>query len=142
MWFMRLALIPLLLLTGACRQEAAVTEPEAQQEKAGVLTVYAGSGRDRLCYNSETKRMSVIAFGPSQTNCTMRGSFDGNSLRPDGDGKCQVPVAIEEGQITLIDDGGQSCAYYCGPGASYAGKTFVRMDKPDQVADLAGDPLC
>jgi len=109
---------------------------------SAVTDTYAGSGNDRLCYNAETKRMGTITFGAAATNCSMRGSFDGSSLRPDGDERCQVPVAIEGNRITLINQGGPDCAYYCGPGASLEGKTFARMDRPEPVTDLGGDPLC
>ena len=34
-----------------------------------------------------------------------------------------------------------ACSYYCGPGASMAGKSFNRRHGRDAV-DLAGDPLC
>lgn len=138
---MRAMVLSLFLLT-ACKQQeqqpAAVDAPIA----ATLTGVYGGSGRDRLCYNADSKRMGMITYGPKETNCAIRGSFDGSSLRPDGDTKCQVPVAIEGNRITLINEGGSECAYYCGPDASFAGKTFDRMDNQPPVTDIAGDPLC
>jgi hypothetical protein len=138
---MRALLFPLLFLS-ACKQQeqqpAAVNAPVA----AAVTSVYVGSGRDRLCYNADSKRMGVITYGAAETNCAIRGSFDGSSLKPDGDTKCQVPVAIEGNRITLINQGNAECAYYCGPDASYAGKTFDRMDNQPPVTDIAGDLLC
>ncbi|WP_338504615.1 hypothetical protein V6R86_11325 [Sphingomonas kaistensis] len=137
---MRALLLSLLLLS-ACKQQE--QQPNAVDAPVAAMTgVYAGTGRDRLCYNADSKRMGMITFGAAETNCAIRGSFDGSSVKPDGDTKCQVPVAIEGNRITLINQGGAECAYYCGPNASYAGKTFDRMDNQPPATDIAGDPLC
>jgi hypothetical protein len=142
---MRLALIPLLLMTGSCRQEAAVIEPEAQQESAAAVTVYAGNGRDRLCLAEQGGTASFITFAASgDTNCTVRGSWPASgpqAIKPNEDRSCTI-LFNKDGQSVRLLSGGPGCAYYCGPGASFEAKTFVRMDKPDRVADLAGDPLC
>jgi hypothetical protein len=139
---MRAALfLPLFVLSSCNRQESEPVAANASARAAATAT-YAGTDKDRLCYNAESKRMAMITYGSAANNCTMRGSFDGSSLRPEGDDKCQVPVAIEGNRITLINEGGPACTYYCGSGASYAGKTFARMDRPEPVTDIAGDPLC
>jgi hypothetical protein len=62
-------------------------------------------------------------------------------IAPDGDESCRIAVAKGNGRVRLGPVTPQ-CAYYCGPKASYAGKTFVQQAKPTPVTDVAGDPLC
>jgi hypothetical protein len=87
----------------------------------------------------------VITYAASgDSNCTVRGSFSAGSdsrIKPNGDERCAIDVAVDGDRVTL-NGGGEACAYYCGPGASPEAKTFVRMDNPDEVKDFAGDPLC
>ena len=141
---MRVLVIPLLLLTGACQQEAPVTGPGGQQ-KGGAITVYAGSGRDRLCLAEQGGTASFITYAASSdANCTVQGSWSPagpQAIRPNEDRSCSITFNKDGRSVQLLA-GGAGCAYYCGLGASFAGKTFVRMDKPDQVTDFAGDPLC
>lgn len=83
----------------------------------------------------------MISYGEGDSNCLMRGRIEGGALIPNGDQSCRIPLTLEGGKIT-IGTPPASCAYYCGPGASLAGKTFTRMAKPEPLTDIAGDPLC
>ncbi|WP_426267555.1 hypothetical protein [Sphingomonas sp. LHG3443-2] len=141
---MRLASIPLLLLISACQQEAPTTGPGARPE-SGAVTIYAGSGRDRLCLAEQGGTASFVTYAPSgDANCTVQGTWSPSgpsAIKPNEDPSCSI-IFNREGQSVRLLAGGPGCAYYCGPGASFEGKTFVRMDKPEPVTDLAGDPLC
>lgn len=148
---MRALVFPLLLLVAGCGRgdapaneidNAARTEGAAAEE----IIVYASGPRDRLCLSARAGGVAgVIAFAPTDdSNCSIRGTWsDGASaaLRPQGDEKCVIPLE-REGDIVTLGEGGPACAYYCGPSATLAGKTFVRMDNPAPVTDIAGDPLC
>ncbi|GAA4039791.1 hypothetical protein GCM10022281_20820 [Sphingomonas rosea] len=144
---MRTLLIPLLVLTAGCGKSDDAGGPDSPRQsvggEAGAITVFAGAGRDRLCLKEEGKRVGLITFAKSgDANCSIRGSDTGpQAIRPDGDVKCAILYNRQGDTVTLLT-GNNACAYYCGPGASLEGKTFVRMDKPDQVTDLGGDPLC
>lgn len=140
---MRATLIPLLLLTAACRQHEAAPEEPVQAPETSAVTAFAGTGRDRLCLKEEEGRAAFITYAAQgDTNCSVRGSAsDGPAIRPDGDTSCAIPFDRQGDRITL-GAGGEACAYYCGPGASFEGKSFVRMDKAEPVTDIAGDPLC
>lgn len=141
---MRFRLLPLLLLTAACNREDAPTN--AADATGTEFAVYAAEGRDRMCLSLRPGgKAGVITYaGTSDSNCSMRGTWtDGPAaaINPTEDPSCSVPVE-SEGDVVTLGRPTPGCAYYCGPGASLEGKTFVRMDKPDRVTDLAGDPLC
>ena len=141
---MRRPLILSLLLLAACRNAApegnqAEAEPAAPRPQAFVS--YAGSGRDRLCIGGPNADAGVVAYGEGDSNCLVRGRIENGALIPNGDQGCRLPVS-EDGDRMTFGPLPESCAYYCGPGASLAGKTFTRMEKPEPASDLAGDPLC
>ena len=132
-------IIPVALLLAACSPE-----PENPSIATGT---YAGQGRDRLCIAGEAGnyRAGLIAFGQGGFNCSASGRLsiqDGQYvLVPRGEGECHIPVEIE-GSIVRIGQPPAACAYYCGPGADMAGRTYNRSDMGAQAVDLAGDPLC
>lgn len=64
-----------------------------------------------------------------------------NEIVPNGNDACRVRIEDSGTGALRLQSNGQ-CAYYCGPGASLEGKTFTRMEKAEQVTDIAGDPLC
>jgi hypothetical protein len=141
---MRVLLLPLLLLfTASCREAAQGNAAEPAGTDA--LDAYAGAGRDRLCLAPNGGTAGLITFAATgDSNCSIRGTFGGAQdarIKPNGDEACAVPVRVEGARVTLGQPSA-ACAYYCGPGASLAGKTFDRMDNPAQVTDLGGDPLC
>lgn len=132
-------IIPVALLLAACSQ---------QSENPSIPTgVYAGQGRDRLCIAGESGnyRGGLIAFGAGDTNCSASGRLmaEGGQyvLVPRGEGECRIPLRIE-GNVVRIGSLPAACAYYCGPGAQMAGRSFNRADMGAQAVDLAGDPLC
>jgi hypothetical protein len=110
---------------------------------------FQGNGRDRLCIqrSGNSIRAGLITYGAGDTNCSATGAFVKAGadwvLVPAGesDSGCRIPVAIA-GNSAAIGNPPTSCAYYCGPGAEMAGKSFDLGRKADAAADFAGDPLC
>lgn len=127
------------LLLAACSQE-----PGQSELAAGT---FAGEGRDRLCIAGEAGayRAGLIAYGEGDINCSASGRLEqagsGWALVPKGEGECQIPLDIQ-GNVVRVGQPPASCDYYCGPGASLAGKSFNRSDMGASAVDLAGDPLC
>ena len=137
---MRIAILTALVALAACSKPQAAAPP-------AIAGTYAGAGRDALCVASDggDARTGFITYGPGDANCSASGRLVAAGaaweLVPAGEGDCRIPVAFGEGKVTL---GQQSaaCAYYCGPGASFAGKTFDLAPKRAAAVDFAGDPLC
>ena len=128
------------LLLAACREQPA--------EPTLATGSFAGNGRDRLCIVGDpgAYRAGMIAYAPAgNNNCSAAGRLvpagQGWELVPRGEGACRIPLSIEGNGVRL----GQvpaACGYYCGPGATLAGKRFNRADMGATAVDLAGDPLC
>ena len=129
----------LAFLLAACSQEAA--------QPSLATGDFAGEGRDRLCIAGEpgAYRAGLIAYGAGDENCSAAGRLEqsgtGSALIPKGEGDCRIPVAID-GNIVWIGQPPAACSYYCGPGASLAGKSYNRSDMGAKAVDFAGDPLC
>ena len=129
----------LAMLLAACSQQ-----PAAPDLTGGT---FAGEGRDRLCIAGEGDafRAGLIVYGAGDENCSASGSLkrsgSGWALVPKGEGDCRITLEID-GNLVRIGQPPPSCAYYCGNGATMAGKSFNRSDAKDRVTDLAGDPLC
>ena len=146
---MRALLIPALLIVSSCGrsgEEADKAAAQSGQASAQVgLAVYAGSGRDRLCVRAEQDGPAgFITFaGSGDSNCMVRGTYDrqGAAILPNGDTSCRIPLTIE-GSEARLGAGGPSCAYYCGPNASYSGKAFSATRPGTPATDLTGEPLC
>lgn len=151
---MRALLIPTLLLTAACGERADKAPPKDPAAPQAASSAAAtgdrqvfGRGRDRLCLAGEGGQAGVIVYGSGDTNCFARGRMTpgaGGALQfaPVGDDRCRILLQSEGGQEFVVASASPGCSYYCGPGASLAGKSFVRMDKNTPVTDIAGDPLC
>lgn len=135
----RFAPFLLLLLLASCRQEAA---PPTLMTGS-----FAGAGRDRMCIAGEpgAYRAGLISFGAGDTNCSAAGAVQagagGWALVPRGEGACRIPFTVD-GDGIRIGEVPAACAYYCGPGASLAGKGFKPAEAAATATDLAGDPLC
>jgi len=133
-------IIPCFMLLAACSQG---------QEPAPTITTgnFAGEGRNRLCIAGEAGnyRGGLIAFGEGDVNCSASGRINAQgsqvALIPRGEGDCRIPLSIE-GDRVRVGEVPATCSYYCGPGASMAGKSFNRAGAGESAADLAGDPLC
>ena len=130
----------------ACREQGpadgASPRSDAKQAEASALVTYAGAGRDRLCLNPQTGRAGFITYGEGNNNCSVRGAIgDPNFIRPDGDTACTI-IFNRDGESIQLLAGGPGCSYYCGPTASFAGKSFKKAETAEPVTDLAGDPLC
>ncbi|WP_300974343.1 hypothetical protein [Sphingomonas sp. LHG3406-1] len=109
--------------------------------------MFAGAGKDRLCIGGSSSPAAVITYAAgSQANCSARGRVEEEQGKlfflPQDDGACRIELRRDGTDRLTLGRPSAGCAYYCGPGASLEGKTFVRMDRPEPVTDLAGDPLC
>jgi hypothetical protein len=102
-----------------------------------------------LCLKDGETSGGLITFASgTDANCSLRfdarkaeGSAEAGTLAAQNDPTCTMKFTQSQGRLQLSTPS-PACAYYCGPGASLEGKTFVRMDKPAPVTDLGGDPLC
>jgi len=121
------------------RQEAGQAAPASS---TGDYATFAGIGRDRLCLSGPNADAAVLVFGEGDRNCLVRGRLEGGVLVPNGDTACRIPVTRQSDSQVVIGTPPPSCAYYCGPGASLAGKTFNRTAKPEPLSDIGGDALC
>jgi hypothetical protein len=109
---------------------------------------FAGAGKDRLCIAGagETLRAGLIAYAAhGAANCSVAGKLEqdgtGWTVTPRGDGDCRIGLTIAEDELSIANVPA-SCSYYCGPGASLAGKSFTRVSEASPAADLAGEALC
>lgn len=131
---MRLPILPFLLLS-ACSPEAA--DPPAER------LLYAGQGRDRLCVAAP--RGGFVVYGQGNANCSARGRIERSGDRlvliPDGDPDCRIEARLSGGRLAF-GPRADACAYYCGPGADYAGKVLAKSATASPAVDFAGDPLC
>ena len=126
----------IILLLAGCSQEPA---PEAAEQ-----ALYVGEGRDSLCIKGE--RAGFITYGEGDMNCSAKGRLERagvtpSAILPDGDQDCRIALSSAGESITL-GAAGESCSYYCGPGASFAGKRFTKASPDSPAVDFAGDPLC
>jgi len=132
-------ILSLALVLAACSQQP--TEPSL------TIGTFAGNDRDRLCIAGDpgNYRGGLIAFGEGDVNCSASGRIEAQdgrlALVPRGEGDCRIPLTIE-GNIVRVGEVPAACSYYCGPGASMAGKSYNRADMGATAVDLAGDPLC
>ncbi len=137
---MRLPILAFALTLAACAEEP----PDASALMVGT---YQSGDRDALCIagSAGAQRAGFIVYGPDNANCSVSGRIvqgeAGWNLIPAGDAGCRVSLNANAGRITLGAEA-PGCAYYCGPGAAYGGKSFARSQGGVRVADLAGDPLC
>jgi hypothetical protein len=143
---LNLALLTLALALAGCgpsEQVANKAEP-TQQGSASLEGLWGDGGRDRLCLKGERAGLIVYA-GEGNTNCTVRGGVERTAgaarIRPDGDASCVIE-ARQDGNALILGQVSPSCAYYCGPKASYSGKRLEPRSAGDAAVDLAGDPLC
>jgi len=131
---------PCFMLLAACSQG----QESAQSMATGN---FAGEGRDRFCIAGEpgNYRGGLIAFASGDVNCSASGRIEMQgtqvTLVPRGEGGCRIPISIE-GNAVRIGEVPGACSYYCGPGATMAGKSFNRANAGATAADLAGEPLC
>ena len=129
-------MIALVLLLAAC-------SPQAPDKPAAQVT-YAGAGRDRLCLKGD--RVGFITYGQGGMNCSAQGRIGRTgehslAIVPIGDGDCRIP-AEEKGDTITLGKTTAACAYYCGPDATFVGRTFTKAASTSPAVDFAGDPLC
>jgi len=112
--------------------------------------VYAGQGRDALCLvapmGSEKLGAGIVTYGSGDNNCTLTGEVrtaeGAIAFYADHDDACHFALNQESEALVLPQQIPASCSYYCGPGASLAGKRFEKREGASRPADFAGDPLC
>ncbi len=137
---MRCFLIAILLTAAACAKE----EPASSGLASGIFT---GNGSDALCIADEVgaQRAGFVVYGADDANCSASGRIEpagaSYNLIPAGDTACKIPFSVDADQINF-GPARPSCAYYCGPGVSFGGKSFRRSANAKPVTDLVGDPLC
>ena len=129
-----------ILLLAACSKNDGRSE--------ALVGVYRSSDRDALCVarEGEALKAGLITFGTGATNCTLAGRAETRGdlviLVPRGDSECSVEIRLADGSATM-GARSPSCAYYCGPGADFAGRVLRKVpDAAPKVIDFAGDPLC
>ncbi|WP_293943230.1 hypothetical protein [Sphingomonas sp.] len=119
------------------------------KEQAGPAPgTFAGAGRDRLCIAGEGEllRAGLITYAAQgDANCSMAGKLERKGeawvLIPRGEGECQLALTVDQSGARIASVPG-ACSYYCGPGASLAGRSFKRDSKAAQAIDFAGSKLC
>ena len=128
-------ILSIALLVAACSPEEA--EPPAER------LLYASEGRDRLCLAGG--RGGFIVYGQGDANCSARGRIERAGDRlvmvPDGDPDCRIEARLNGDRIALSART-EACAFYCGPGADYAGRGLAKTTSASPAVDFAGDPLC
>lgn len=137
---MRCLIFAFALSATACAQE----EPATTGLAAGT---FRSGGRDALCIAGAAgaQRAGFIVYGADDANCSASGRIEQAgaawNLVPVFDSDCKIPLSATAEGVTL-GPGTAGCAYYCGPGASFAGKSFQRSPNAKPATDIAGDPLC
>ncbi|NNC47401.1 MAG: hypothetical protein HKO13_03090 [Sphingomonas sp.] len=141
---MRISILLLTLFLVACGDAArdADASPAQGALEAGLWT---GSERDGICVANDGKA-AFIRFGEGDANCMAQGTIenDGDALvfKPRGDDECRIAI-LQEGDVLTVERGSESCAYYCGSGASLIGEGLRRSNgDPAELRDIAGDRLC
>jgi hypothetical protein len=129
-----------VLLLAACSKNDGPAE--------ALVGVYRSSDSDALCVAREGNALKagLVTYGTGATNCSLAGRAETRGylliLSPRGDSECSVEIRLADGSAT-IGARSQSCAYYCGPGANFAGRVLRKApDAAQKVIDFAGDPLC
>jgi hypothetical protein len=138
-----------LLLSQGCRKAEETPPPATQAEATSpdpAIAIYAGEARDRMCLaQGGSAKAGFITFGEGDANCSVRGavqrSGDRLTIAPPGDESCRIEGRVSGDTVTL-GPVAAACSYYCGPKASFAGKTFRRTAEAAPATDFAGDPLC
>jgi hypothetical protein len=135
-----------LILTAALSITACAKEEEAVAPALATGT-YAGGGRDALCVAGQggARRGGFVVYGADDANCSASGRIEqvgaAWNLIPAGDLDCKIALSVNAGRVSL-GPRAPACAYYCGPDASWDGKSFGPVAQGKPVTDLAGEPLC
>lgn len=152
-----LLLTPLLAACGGSGgDEPAPRESRAPVQTAELTGLYESRGddaqRSRMCILSRSDgaaRFGLVVETPGGS-CSGAGEAARNAnllrLTMTGDEECVVDAAVDGTHVAFPPSVSESCAYYCAPGATLAGRSFEKTGGASndamQAADLAGDPLC
>lgn len=143
----------MILLLAACGGTEA-EDPVGTDEITGL---YLGEGegkqQDRVCMvevPSGTVRFGIVTLEPDRAACSGIGRVEqtgtGVRLIMVGEQDCAVRASVAGTWVSLTASVPEGCSYYCGPGATLAGKSFEKTDDSLEGAmsadDLVGNPLC
>lgn len=154
-------LFPLLLLTscgGGEGNETAGSDSRGVAVQTADLTgLYEGQGEgerlNRICMISRSSgavSFGIVTWKSGSGTCSGAGEVTrrGEVLRlaMSGGEECVIEARMTSTQIAFAPSLPETCAYYCGPGATLAGETFEKTGGTAEAAmratDLVGDPLC
>lgn len=159
----RTTISALLLTAAACGSkgsntgDAAGATGEARVQTADLTGYYetqdGGDRRAWMCMVA--KGPGLASFGLVSRNsqgpaCSGAGEAmrQGDVLRLTmaGDEECLVEAKMTDRRVAFSARVPEGCAYYCGPGATLGGQTFVKtggaVEDAREALDLAGGPLC
>lgn len=146
---------PLLLLSllAACGG----SDEDARTATADLTGLYVGQSedgqRDRLCMRTAPSGavwFGIVAMGPDRAACSGLGRVgrEGDLLRlaMAGDAECALSATMKGTKLHFSARVPESCAYYCSPTATLAGRSFEKTGDTAESAleakDLVGNPLC
>lgn len=154
-----LLLIPLLAGCGGSEGggEAARRTSGPAVQTAELTGLYEARGEGgqhhRMCMISDESgaaAFGIVTEAPDGASCGGAGRAvrQGAVLRltMTGDQECAIAARIDGTKVTFPATVGESCSYYCGPGATLAGISFEKTGgtaaDAGRAMDLAGGPLC
>lgn len=108
--------------------------------------LYRFADNGGMCVGTGEEAAFVI-YGEGGANCMAQGRIEagaegGLAFVPRGDDQCRIPIE-DRGQSIVLGEGGESCSYYCGGEARYAGRELVKAwDEEPDLRDAAGEAIC
>lgn len=130
--------------------------PTAAVQTSNLTGLYEGGAagrRNQMCVidrGTGNARFGLVVWGAGSEGCSGAGEAvrQGSGLRltMSGDEPCTIDARIEGTRVTFAAALPAGCAYYCSPGARFAGATFDKTGGSSEDAmraqDLVGDRLC
>ena len=143
-------MLPVLLCLAACAEEVVEDIEEVVFDNDTLTGLYRNETGDRLClveHEEDRGTLGFVTAGDPPAACSGAGAAlrDGQTLRISltGDEECGFEAKLIDGRLTFPQSLPQSCAYYCSPTASFAGRSMTKAgDDASEARDLVGDPLC
>ena len=151
---MRKAQILVLLLAG-CGGEGGETPAREPVQTETLTGLYRTGDSDRpsqLCIVARggEERFGLATWFEGRPRCSGAGAAErrGDVLRlvMAGEEACVIEASLNRTIVTFPRSVPPGCAYYCAPGASFAGRQFEKVGGSEADAlrarDLVGDALC
>jgi len=151
---LRKALILVLSLAGCGREseQPPVRPPVQTAALTGLYQGRGGAARNQLCLveRGGEGRFGLVAWRGGDPGCSGAGTAvrEGGRLRLDmaGEEACRLEARIDGRAVAFPAAAPPGCAYYCAPGASFAGLAFEKVGGSEvdalRARDLVGDALC